>query len=253
MTFNQKILSLVKKVFSDWNTHNDARWGASLAFYTAMRQISGQMEGIVGTVGAQAISTALESTQKGSAHGVLATLISLLVLLFSASGVFTELRSALNSIWDVKPESSGGIGSMIRDRFFSFGMVLTVAFLLLASLLLSAVLAALSTFMRGLIPTPKVVSAIIDLIVSIATIGVVFALTFRYVPRTGAEWPQAWKGGLFTSVFHGGQIRSWCLHSEGRDRFGLWRSWIGGRRQRVGLLHRANRVFWGRVYTRDRN
>jgi membrane protein len=223
MTSNRNILSLTKKVFSDWNGHDDARWGASLAFYTilslspllalavavsglifdrsdAMRQISGQMEGMVGSAGAQAISAALESTQKSSAHGVLATLVSLLVVLFSASGAFTELRSALNAIWDVEPESSGGIGSMIRDRFFSFGMVLAVAFLLLVSLLLSALLAALSTFMGGLIPIPKVLAGIIDLIVSTAIIAFVFALTFRYVPRTGAEWPQAWKGGLLTSI-----------------------------------------------------
>ena len=223
MTSNRSTLGLIKKVFSDWNDHDDSSLGASLAFYTilslspllvlaiavaslvfdrstAMHQISGQIEGMVGSAGAQAISAALESAQKNSAHGGLATAISLIVVLFSASGVFTALRSALNRIWEVTPGSSGGLKSLIRERFFSFGMVLAVAFLLLASLILSALLAAASTFLGGLIPIPKALAVIIDLIVSIASVALVFALTFRYVPETPVHWREAWKGGLVTSV-----------------------------------------------------
>src|ERR1051326_8267613 len=123
MSSNRNFTGLAKKVFSDWNDHNDSRLGASLSFYTilslspllvlvlalaslfvdrsiAMHSIGGQIEGLVGSAGAQAISATLASTQKSSAHGALATAISLLVVLFSASGVFTELRSALNTIWE---------------------------------------------------------------------------------------------------------------------------------------------------------
>jgi membrane protein len=66
------------------------------------------------------------------------------VVAFSASGVCGELRSALNKIWEVDPDSGSGVWSMVRERFFSFGMVLAVAFLLLASLVFSTILAAAS-------------------------------------------------------------------------------------------------------------
>jgi membrane protein len=163
-------MAAAKKIFSDWSDHEAPRLGAALAFYTilslspllvlaiaisgllfdkttVMREISAQVETLVGHAPGVAIQAALESAQKSSNHGVLATMISIVTLLLSASGVFGELRTVLNKIWDVKKDQGSGIVSLIRDEIFSFGMVLAVGFLLLASLMISAVLAATTTFL----------------------------------------------------------------------------------------------------------
>ena len=76
---------------------------------------------------------------------------SLPSLLFGASGVFGELRTALNKMWDVKTHSAGGVWGTIKQRFFSFGIVLAVGFLLLVSLVISAALAAFGRFFGGLL------------------------------------------------------------------------------------------------------
>src|SRR5438270_9169969 len=117
-------IGAAKQIFSDWNAHEAPRLGAALAFYTilslspllvlaiaisgllfdkttVMREITAQTQTLVGQAPGEAIRAALESAQKSSNHGVLATAISIVTLLLSASGVFGELRTVLNKIWDV--------------------------------------------------------------------------------------------------------------------------------------------------------
>jgi membrane protein len=223
MRLLRNIWPIVKKVLGDWNAHEAPRLGASLAFYTilslspllllavavaslffgrstAIQHLSGQLQGLVGQAGAQALSTTLDSAQKNSSHGVLATALSLLVVLFSASGVCVELRSALNKIWGVDPDSASGMWSMVRERLFSFAMVLAVAFLLLASLVLSTILAVASGFLGSVVPLPHLLAGIVDLIISLLGVTVVFALTFRYVPSTKSRWGPSLQGGLLTAV-----------------------------------------------------
>src|SRR5215831_1445434 len=106
------------------------------------REITAQIQILAGHGAAEAIQAALESAQKNSNHGAVATAISILTLLLSASGVFSELRTVLNKIWDVKQDQNSGIVTLVREEIFSFGMVLAVGFLLLASLMISATLAA---------------------------------------------------------------------------------------------------------------
>src|ERR1700686_3545741 len=121
-----------------------------------------------------------------------ASIVSVTTLLFGASGVFGELRSALNRMWDVKPESGSGLAALIKERFVSFGMVLAIGFLLLVSLLLSAALAALGKFFGGILPVPEFFLTSIDFIVSFAGISVLFALTFKYVPNTDIASKNLW-------------------------------------------------------------
>jgi membrane protein len=223
MRLLRNIWPITKRVFGDWNTHEAPRLGASLAFYTILslspllvlavavaglffgrstviQHLGGQLQGLVGQAGAQALSTTLNSAQKSSSHGVLATALSLLVVAFSASGVCGELRSALNKIWEVDPDSGSGVWSMVRERFFSFGMVLAVAFLLLASLVFSTILAAASGLLGSVVPLPHLLAGMTDLIISLLGITAVFALTFRYVPATKVRWRPALQGGLLTAV-----------------------------------------------------
>ena len=89
---------------------------------TAQNHLLGEVESMIGHQGSDAVKGMIEHAQKPAA-GMFASIIGVITLLFGASGVFSELRSALNKMWDLKPESEGGVWGTIKQRFFSFGMV----------------------------------------------------------------------------------------------------------------------------------
>ena len=220
---HKMIWSMLRQTLAKWNEHEAPRLGAALAFYTilslaplmilviaivsvffghstAQAQILNQVENMIGPQGAEAVKAMIEHGQE-PASGAIASLIGVVTLLFGASGVFGELRSALNKMWDAKPEAEGGIWSAIKQRFFSFGMVLAVGFLLLVSLLISAALATLEKYGSSLLPMPGSVLNIINFVISLAAIAVLFALIFRYVPATTKIASRSvWVGATATAL-----------------------------------------------------
>ncbi len=218
----QNYMGMLKQTYSSWDKHEAPRLGAALAFYTilsisplvifvvalvslvidkssAQSHIVGQVQAMVGTQGGQAIQSLLENAQKPST-GWTASVIGFLTLLFGASGVFGELRAALNKIWEVSPEVSAGVWGMLRERFFSFGMVLSIGFLLLVSLVLSAGLAAAGKFFGGLLPMPAWVLSAINFLVSFVAIAILFALIFKFVPETKVQWRDVRLGAVITAL-----------------------------------------------------
>jgi membrane protein len=217
------LLSILKTTFAAWNKHEAPRLGAALAFYTilslsplvilvvalaglifsrstAQAHILSQVQGMIGSEGGKAVESMLASTQKPAA-GILGTTIGLLSLLFGASGVFAELRSALNLIWEVKTEETSGVLGLLRERFFSFGMVLSIGFLLLVSLVVSTVLAAVGKFFGAFLPIPSPVLAVFNFLVSYIGVAVLFGLIFRFVPEAKVRWQNVWLGALATAMF----------------------------------------------------
>lgn len=216
------IWSMLRQTFSAWNEHDAPHLGAALAFYTilslaplvilvipiaalifghsaAQNQLIAQVESVIGRQGSHAVKGMIEEAQK-PASGTFASIFGLIALLFGASGVFGELRSALNKMWDVKPQSEGAVWESIKQRFFSFGMVLAVGFLLLVSLVISAVLAVIGRFFAGFLPMPAVALSAIDVVISLAGTAVLFALIFRYVPQTKIAWKEVWIGATATAL-----------------------------------------------------
>jgi membrane protein len=219
----KKLLSIFKAAFSGWNKHEAPRLGAALAFYTilslspllilavslagflfsqstAQAHIVSEIQGTIGSDGGKAIEAMLANAQK-PATGIVGSVLGILSLLFGASGVFTELRSALNLIWGVEQEQTSGIVALLRERFFSFGMVLSIGFLLLVSLVVSTVLAAVGKFFGGLLPVPSPVLAILNFLLSYVGVAILFGLIFRFVPEARVRWQSVWPGALVTAIF----------------------------------------------------
>jgi membrane protein len=216
--------------------HKGARLGAALAFYTllslaplmlvlvtigglvfgreaAQSQIIWQVRGVVGTVGAMAVATLLEGAHN-TEHGILATLLGVATLLFGASAVVVELRHALNTIWDVPAKNTSGIQSlvgMLKERLFSFALVLTTGFLLVVSLAVNAWIAALGKFAAGL-PVSEGALQAANGLVSFAVITGLFAAIYRIMPETRIEWRDVVPGAAVTSL----------LFTAGRALLGLY-------------------------------
>lgn len=164
----------------------------------AQEQIAAQVEALVGPDGRRAVLSLIPGVNKPSS-GIIASLFGIGTLLFGASGVFAELRSALNKIWEVDATKTSGMRALIRDRFFSFGMVLGIGFLLLVSLILSAALAAIGKWFGDILPLPEFVLSSINFAISFVGIAVLFSLIFRYVPQAHVRWHEVRIGAIVTS------------------------------------------------------
>mgnify|MGYP000184201171 CR=1 FL=1 len=213
--------AIIRSTFASWSYHEAPRLGAALAFYTilslaplmilivslaafvfgfpsAQSQILMQVQSMLGQQGAEAVKAIIEQAQKPS-DSITASVLGMVMLLFGASGVFEELRSALNKIWNVQPVQSGHVAALLRERFFSFGMVLAIGFLLLVSLLFSAGLAALCNFCNEILPVSEWTLRIVNMVVSFFSISIVFALIFKFVPNAQIAWNPVIVGALLTS------------------------------------------------------
>src|SRR5690606_2025479 len=164
-------------------------------------QLMGQMGGLLGQDGAQAIEGVVSSSAQEKEQGIIATVSSLVVLAVGATTVFAELQSALDRIWEVPAsEKKSGIWNMIRSRLLSFGLVLSLAFLLLVSLVVSTVLAALGSWMGGLMPGWETLLQVLNLVISFAILTVLFAMIFKFMPQVHVAWRDVWVGALLTAL-----------------------------------------------------
>ncbi len=214
--------SLLKDAVTDWDAHNASRLAASLACYTllsvaplvilcvavaglafgdkaARGEIAGEIGSVVGADAAHAIE-AIVFNAKTPASGIIGTLVGIAVLVFGASGVFGELQSALNTIWGVAPKPGRGWMGIVRDRFFSFAMVVAVAFLLLVSLIVSAGLAAGQKFFSSYLPGGGGLWQIVNFLISLGITTLLFALVYKVVPEAKIEWKHVWIGAAFTAA-----------------------------------------------------
>lgn len=131
--------------------------------------------------------------------GIWATVVAAVTLFFGASGVFGELHSALNIIWEVAPRKDISFLELVRKRFVSFTMVLGTGFLLLVSLLLSAGLTAVSSRM-ALEGSPLLLGHVLSGLLSFGVITVLFALIFKVLPDVKVAWSDVWIGATITSL-----------------------------------------------------
>ncbi len=164
----------------------------------AQRELFGQIEGLVGKNGSQAIQSILAAADRPKA-GLAATIIGFIALFIGASSVFIQLQQSLNAIWNVRLKASG-LQNFIKHRLLSFAALLGIGFLLLVSLIISAALNAAGTWIGGIIPAHEVFWQIVDLLVSMGIITLLFALIFKMLPDVRIAWRDVWIGSFETAL-----------------------------------------------------
>lgn len=236
------IVGLLKETWTEWQEDKASRLAAALAYYTAFSiapllviaiaiaaivfgeeaakgQIATQLGTLVGPEAAKAIESLVESSYRKSGEGIIATLISIGLLFFGASNIFTQLQDSLNTIWEVAPKPGRGIKGIVKDRILSFGMVLGIGFLLLVSLILSTVLAALGNYLGGMMPGLQFVWSILNFSLSFGVITLLFALMFKFLPDVKITWGDVGIGAAITALLFtiGKSLISLYLGNSGVD------------------------------------
>lgn len=215
-------VSVWRETLHGWSDHEDLRLGASLAYYTifsiaplflivlaiagfcfgkeaASPQLFNQVSDLVGTQGGEAIQALVASANKPHA-GIWATIVAAITLIIGSMGVFIELQNALNTIWQVRRKPGSGLRHFIKARVLSFALVLALGFLLLVSLVVSAVLAALGKFMSGFMPGEEILWQVINFGISLGLITLLYALILKYLPDVKVPWRDVWMGAFMASL-----------------------------------------------------
>ena len=210
---------MIKQTLADWMEDKAMRLAAALALYAilslgpilvitlkvmtmvlddniASGQLDHQIDALVGGDAGKAIKQMILANSKEGA-GVLATIISSLLLLFTATGVIGELQDAMNTIWEVKPKPDQGIWGFIRTRLLSAGMILGIAFLLLTSMFLSTLVTTMAKKIAG---EHAWFGYVIDAVISLGVVTVLFAAIFKFLPDVKTQWRDVWTGAAFTAV-----------------------------------------------------
>lgn len=171
--------------------------GAIYGPKAAQGQVAEQLKGVVGPDVAQAVQQLVANASQTSKG---ATIVGFILLLIGASGAFAQLKESLNTIWEVKPKPNQGIMGFVRTRLLTFGMVLVIGFLMLASLILSTALTALNKQVEQSLGIPPFVSGILAFVVPFLVEVLLFAMIFKLLPDAQVLWKNVWVGAVVTAL-----------------------------------------------------
>jgi len=215
--------TLARRAVSAWVDDYASSMGAALAYYTlfslapllllviaiagmvfgadaARGQVMAQFGGLIGQEGAEAIQGLLKSASH-PASSTTASIISVVTLIVGATSIFAELQSDLDRIWRVPQVAKpAGLWGLLRTRLLSFGLIVSIGFLLLVSLVVSAGLAALGTWWGGWFARWAIALQIVNQVVSLVFVTVLFALMYRILPSVRVGWQDVWHGAMATAV-----------------------------------------------------
>jgi membrane protein len=162
--------------------------------------ISHELSGLMGAEGAKMVE-GLVASASDTERGLIAGLVSLVVLLVGATTVFAELQSALDRIWKVpEKQKPSGIWGLLRARLLSFGLILGVAFLLMVSLVVSTGLAAFGSWAGGLMPGWETLLHVLNTVISVSILTLLFGMIFKLMPSTDVRWRDVWTGAVVTAL-----------------------------------------------------
>ena len=164
-------------------------------------EVSNQIGAMIGPDSADSVEKMI--AEAGSTKdSIWATIIGVITIIIGATGVFVQLQKSLNMIWEVKVvETKQKFWPLIKTRLFSFGLILTIAFLLLISLVISSILSVMSGWVKAHWPDVfLVVFEAANFLISFAVISVLFAMMFKFLPDAKVKWKHVWLGAIFTSL-----------------------------------------------------
>lgn len=216
-------IRLIVRAAKAWSDDYAPSMGAAISYYTVFSlapllvivialagavfgreavegQIVAQLGGMIGQEGASLVQS-LVAASSDTEKGLVAGLVSAVVLLVGATTVFAELQSALDRIWHVPPSAKPqGIRATLRARLMSFGLILALVFLLMTSLAVSAALAAFGAFTSKLMPGFEALLQMANFAVSFGIVTVLFAAIFKFMPSTKIAWRDVWVGAVTTAL-----------------------------------------------------
>ncbi len=164
-------------------------------------KLSDQIASTMGPDTAVQVSDMIEKA-RATGSSVWTIIIGIVTIIVGATGVFAQFQKSLNIIWEVKAdESKSGILSLIKVRLFSFGLIISVAFILVVSLVVSTLLAAFggwlqSNFSEALL----IIVQILNVIISLAILALIFSLMFKFFPDAKIKWRHVWVGSFVTAI-----------------------------------------------------
>jgi len=214
---------MTRQTFTEWSNDKGGRLGAALSYYTvfslapllllvisiaglafgreaAEGRMFGTLAGLVGADTSRLIQAAVTKAHESRSGGILGTIAGIAILLAGATGVVIELQGAINTVWKVEPKPHRGIWGVVRTRLLSVAMILSLGFLLLVSLVVSAALTAMSGWLRGVVGDIAIVSWFIDAAVALAVISTLIALIYKILPDAEVAWRDVWVGAIATAV-----------------------------------------------------
>lgn len=220
----KKVFSVLKNAAKSWWDKDPFKESAVIAYY-AIFSLPGLMvvvvvlagyfwgqeavnnhlaKQITSTLGAE---TAVQiqniiATASEAKNSVLASILGVITIIVGATGVFAQFQKSINTIWEVKvDENKSGIWKIVKVRLFSFGLIVSIAFLLVVSLVVSATLAAFSNWLAGYFTESFVIELqIINFILSLLTLALLFAFMFKFFPDAKIQWRHVWIGSIVTAV-----------------------------------------------------
>ena len=229
--------TLIKESVTGFINDNALSHGAAMAFYAttslapillivvaiaglafgddaARLALSAQISGMMGPETADLFKTALQNASNTSS-GTWASIIGLVTLLITASGVFGEMQLSLNKIWKVEPKGSS-LSRLVRARAASLGLVAALGFLLLVSLVASAAISAAGNLLNAYLPFGEVLLALINGIVSFLLIAVLFGAIYKILPDRTLEWRDVRVGAIATAALFtiGKSLIGWYIGSS---------------------------------------
>src|SRR4051812_35027195 len=219
----RQIFGLLKQTAGSWSDDRAPSMGAAISYYSLFsmapllviiiavaglffgaEQVQGaifaQLSDLMGEAAANAVGEMLKHAQQPKTGGIAAGL-SILALLVGASTVLAELQGALDVIWRVPLKNKeNSLWKFLRARLITFSMVLAMAFLMIISLVLSAVVSALGKWWTPMLGGWQAIAHLLDLAVSLGLLTVAFAVIYKLLPRAHVRWHDVWIGAGVTSL-----------------------------------------------------
>jgi membrane protein len=219
----KNIVTISKAAFKEWMSKDPFRESAVIAYYSIFslpgllvvivacagyflgreavdNHLTAQITGTLGAQTADQIHTIIVKASEAK-NSLLAAIIGVVTIIVGATGVFAEFQKSLNTIWEVKTDKSkSGLWHVIKVRLFSFGLIVSIAFILIVSLVVSAMLSAFSHWLSSHFTDSFYIALqVVNSVVSLIVLAGLFALMFKFFPDAEIKWRHVWVGALVTA------------------------------------------------------